>query len=216
METAYGESRAQQPHRIPAAVPYTPIGWRQECISPVTGKVPPLTLLLASNEAKSTQTTIIHHGAKWRISKHHMTPQDLPTVPKDYKQMLRTCWACDPNPAITLWPVLHLIARRHTRPTTHLPARAYARVAPWFRPTDTKSTVAVDLEHKPQGLFTTTPTWTCPNPTGIAFRYKMYKPGRMGKHKHPYYAIHHLCNTPKHLTQTLMFGNLNPDTAYIL
>ena len=34
---------------------------------------PPLTLLLGPNEAKPTQTTVIHHGAKWRIRKHDMT-----------------------------------------------------------------------------------------------------------------------------------------------
>ena len=30
------------------------------------------------------------------------------------------------------WLVLHLIARHHTHPTTHLPPQAYAWVAPWF------------------------------------------------------------------------------------
>ena len=46
----------------------------------VTGPVPPLTLLLAPNEAKPPQTTVIHHGAKWRIPKHHMTARDLPSA----------------------------------------------------------------------------------------------------------------------------------------
>ena len=53
----------------------------------MTGPVPPLTLLLAPNEAKPTQTTVIHHGAKWRIPKHHMTARDLPRVPHDTQSM---------------------------------------------------------------------------------------------------------------------------------
>ena len=46
-------------------------------------KVPPLTLLLAQNEPKPTQTSIIHYGAKWRKPKRHITAQDLLAIPQD-------------------------------------------------------------------------------------------------------------------------------------
>ena len=44
----------------------------------------------------------------------------------------------------------------------------------------------------------------------------MHESGRAGKHEHPYYPLHHSCNTPEHLTQTLTCRDLNPDAAYIL
>ena len=169
-----------------------------------------------SNEAKPTQTTVIHHGAKWRIPKHHMTARDLPKVPLDSQSMPRTCWACYPEAPTTPWPVLHLIARHHTHPTTHLPPQAYAWVAPWFHRDDANPTVAWNPDHTPQWLFTTTPTWRRPDPAGVAIRYTMYEPGRAGKHEHPYYSLHHSCHTPEHRTQTLTCRDLNPDTAYIL
>ena len=130
--------------------------------------------------------------------------------------MPRTCWACDPEAPTTPWPVLHLIARHHTHPTTHLPPQAYAWVAPWFHRTDTNHRVAWNPDHAPKWLFTTTPTWPRPDPTGVAIRYSMYEQGRTGKHEHPYYPLHHSCRTPEHRTQTLSCHDLNPDTAYIL
>ena len=81
MHTAYREFTKQHPRPIPATPPYAPTGSKHEPVPPVMGPVPPLTLLLAPNEAKPTQTTVIHHGAKWRIPKHHMTARDLPRVP---------------------------------------------------------------------------------------------------------------------------------------
>ena len=69
---------------------------------------------------------------------------------------------------------------------------------------------------KPEWLFTTTPTWPRPDPAGISFCYSMYKPGRAGKHKHPYYLLHHSCHTPEHQNQTLTCRNRHPDMAYIL
>ena len=182
----------------------------------MTGPVPPLTLLLALNDAKPTQTTIINHGAKWHMPKHHMTSQDLPKVPQDSKSMPRTCWACDPDAPTTPWRVWHLIAPHHTHPTAHLPPEAYAWVAPWFERTDANPRVAWNPDHKPQWPFTTTPTWPRPDPAGIAICYSMYEPGRTGNHQHPYYPLHHSCHTPEHRTQTLICHNLTPDTAYIL
>ena len=44
----------------------------------------------------------------------------------------RICWACDPNAPTTSWPILHLIARHHAHPTTHLPPPAYRSVAPYL------------------------------------------------------------------------------------
>ena len=73
MQAAYREFKKQHPRPIPATPPYAPTGSKHEPVPPVTGPVPPLTLLLALNEAKPTQTTVIHHGAKWRIPKHDMT-----------------------------------------------------------------------------------------------------------------------------------------------
>ena len=152
---------------------------------PVTDPVPPLTLLLAPNEAKATQTTVIHHGAQWRIPKHHMTARDLPKVPHDSQGMPRTCWACEPEAPTKPWPVLHIIACHHTHPTTHLPPQAYTWVAPWFHRTDANPTVVWIPDHSPQWVFTTTPTCPCPDPAGVAIRYSMYEPGRTGKHEHP-------------------------------
>ena len=216
MRTAYREFTKQHPRPIPVTPPYAPTGSKHEPVPPVTGPVPPLTLLLAPNEAKPTQTTVIHHGAKWRIPKHHMTARDLPKVPQDSQSMPRTCWACDPEAPTTPWPVLHLIAHHHTHPTTHLPPQAYAWIAPWFHRTDTNPTVAWNPDHAPKWLFTATPTCPRPDPAGVAIRYSMYEPGRTGKHEHPYYPLHHSCQTPEHRTQTLTCHDLNPDKAYIL
>ena len=152
------------------------------------GPVPPLTLLLPPNEAKPTQTTVIHHGAKWRIPEHHMTVRDLRKVPQDSQSMPRTCWACDPEAPTTPWPVLEPIARHQTHPTADLPPQPYAWVAPWFHRAD------ANPDHKPQSLFTTTPTWPCLDPAGIAICYSMYEAGRTGKREHPYYPLHHCCH----------------------
>ena len=216
MKTAYWDFKKQHPYPVPATAPYTPIGSKHEPVPPVTGQVPPLTLVLAPNEAKPTQTTVIRHKAKWRIPKHHVATQDLPAVPHDSQHMPRTCWACGPNAPTTPWPPLPLIARQHTHPTAHLPPQAYAWVAPRFQRADTNPTVAWNPDHKPQWLFTTTPTWPRPDPAGIAIRYSMHQPGRTGKHEPPYYPLHHSCRTPEHLIQTLTCQDLNPDTAYIL
>ena len=91
MRAMYRDFKKQHPRPIPATPPYAPTGSKHEPVPPVTGPVPPLTLLLAPNEAKPTQTTVIHHGAKWRIPKHHMTARDLPKVPHDSQSMPRTC-----------------------------------------------------------------------------------------------------------------------------
>ena len=93
---------------------------------------------------------------------------------------------------------------------------AYAWVAPWFHRTDTNPTVAWNPDHAPKWLFTTTPTWPLPDPAGVAIRYSMYEPGRMGKHEHPYYPLHQCCHTTEHRTQTLTCHDQNSDTAYIL
>ena len=177
--------------------------------------VPRLRLLLAWNEAKPTQTTVIHHGAKWRVLKHGITARDLPKVPHDSQSMPRKCWACDIEALSTPWPVLHLIARHHTHPRTRLPPQAYAWVAPWFHGTDADPTVAWNPDHTSQWLFTTTPTWPGPDPAGVAICDSMYEPGRTGKHEHPYYPLHHSCHRPEHRTQTLECDDLNQDTAYI-
>ena len=216
MQTAYRDFKKQHPCPIPATPPYTPTGSKHEPVPPVIGPIPLLTLLLAPNEARPTQTSVIHHGAKWCIPKHNMTARDLPAVPHDSQHMPRTCWACDPNAPTTPWPVLHLIARHHTHPTAHLPARAYAWVAPGLHHAATNPTVAWNPDHKPKWLFTTKPTWPRPDPAGIAIRYSMHEPGRTGKHEHPYYLLHHSSHTQEHLTQILTCHNLNPDTAYIL
>ena len=149
MKAAYRDFKKQHPCPVPAAPPYTPTGSNHEPVPPVTGPVPPLTLLLALNEVKPPQTTVIHHGAKWRIPKHHMTAKDPPKVPQDSGSMPRTCSACDPNAPTTPWPVLHLIAGYHTHPTAHLPPQAHAWVAPWFHRTDANPTVAWNPDHKP-------------------------------------------------------------------
>ena len=212
MKAAYLDFEKQHCRPILATPPYAPNGSKQEPVPQVTGPVPPLTLLLAPNEAKPMQTTVIHNGAKWRIPKHHRTAQDLPKVPHDSQSKPRICWACDPEAPTTPWPVLHLIGHHHTQPTAHLPPQAYTRVAPWFHRADVSRTVAWNPDHKPQWLFTTTPTWPRTDPAGIA----MYKPGRTGKHKEPYYPLGHSCDTPEHRTQILTCRDLNPDTACIL
>ena len=145
-----------------------------------------------------------------------MTPQHLPAVPHDSQQMPLTCWACDPNTQTTGKPVLHLIACHQTHPTTHLPLQAYTWICPGFQCTDINPTVAWDPDHEPQWLFSTTPTWPCPDPTRIAIGYSMYEPGRTGNHKHPYYPLQHWCHTPEHLTQSVTCPSLNPGAAYIL
>ena len=73
MRAVYRDFKKQHIRPIPASPPYAPTGSKHEPLPPVTGPVPPLTLLLAPNEAKPKQTTVIHRGAKWRIPKHHMT-----------------------------------------------------------------------------------------------------------------------------------------------
>ena len=130
MKTSYQDFRAQHPCPVRATEPYTRVGSKQEPVPPVTGKVPLLTLHLARSEAKRTQTTAIRHGAKQRIPKHHMTPQDLTAVPHDSQLMPRTCWAGDPTAPTTPWPLSHLKAPHHAHPTTHLPPQAYVLVAP--------------------------------------------------------------------------------------
>ena len=111
---------------------------------------------------------------------------------------------------------MHLIARNHTQPTSHLPPQVYAWVAPWFHHADTNPTVAWNPDQKPKLLFSTTPTLPRADPAGIAMRYSMHEPGRTGKQEHPYYPLHHCCHTPEHLKQTLTCQDLSPDTAYIL
>ena len=216
MKAAYQDFEEQHPRPVPARPPYAPHGSKHEPVPPVTGLVPPLTLLLAPNEAKPTQTTVIHHGAKWRIPKQHMTAQDLPKVPDNSQSTPRTCWACDPEAPTTPWPVLHLIARHHSHPTAHLPPQAYAWVAPWFHRAEANPTVAWNPDHKPKWLLFKTPTWPRPDPAGVAICYSMYEPGRTGKHEHPYYPLPHSCHTPEHRTQSLTCRDPNPDTAYIL
>ena len=122
MQAAYRDFKKQHPRPIPDTPPYTPTGSKHDAVPPVAGPVRPQMLLLAPNEAKPTQTTVIHHGAKWDIPKHHMTAPDLPKVPHNSQSMTRTCWASEaPNKP---WPALHLIARHHIHPTTHLPPQA--------------------------------------------------------------------------------------------
>ena len=216
MKAAYGDFRAQHPFPFPATAPYPPIGSKQEAVSPVTGQVPLLTLLLPLKNAKPTQISVIRHKGKWSIPKHHMTSQDLPAVPHDSQQMPCTFWACDSTAPTTPSPGLHLIVRHHTRPTAPLPPQVYAWVAPWFHHGNTYPTVAWNPDHQFQWLFTTTPTWPRPDPAGIAVCYSMHEPGRTGRHEHSYYPLHHSCPTPEHLAQTLTCRNLKPDTSYIL
>ena len=130
MKAAYRDFQKQHPCPVPATPPYTTTASKHEPVPPVTGPIPPLTLLLAPHYAKPTETTFINHEAKWRIPKHHMTAQDLQKVPQDSQSMPRTCGACDPDAPTTPWPVLHLIARHHIHPRAHLPLQAYAWVAP--------------------------------------------------------------------------------------
>ena len=158
MKTAYRDFRTQRPYPVPATAPYKPIGSKHEPVLSVTGQVAPLNLLLAPNKSKPTETTVIRHGAKWRIPKHHMTTQDLPAVSHDSQRMQRTCWACGLNAPTTPWHVLHLIAHHHTRPRAHLSPQAYAWVARWFHHADTNLPVAWNPDHKRQWLFITTPT----------------------------------------------------------
>ena len=194
MKAAYRDFKKQHSRPIPATPPYALNGSKHEPVPRLTGPVPPLTLLVAPNEAKTTQTTIIHQRS----------PTRSPTT-------RRACHA-------HVGPVTpkHLIARQHTYPTAHLPPQAYAWVAPWFHCADGTPTVAWNPDQKRQWLVTTTPTWPRPDPAGIAICYRMYKPGRTGKHEHPYYSLHHSCHVPEHRTQTLTCRDLNPDTAYIL
>ena len=60
MKAAYRDFKKQHPCPVTATPPYTPTGSKHEPVPPVTGPVPPLTLLLAPNEAKPTQATVIH------------------------------------------------------------------------------------------------------------------------------------------------------------
>ena len=216
MKAAYRDFKKQHPCPVPATPPYTPTGSKHEPFPPVTGPVPPLTLLLALNNVKPTQTTVIHQEAKWRIPKHHTTAQDLPKVLHDPQSMPRTCWACDPDTLTTPWFILHLIARHYTHPTAHLPPQAHAWVAPWFHRTAANPMVAGKPDHKPGWLFTTMSTRPRPDPARITICYSMYEPGRTGKQEHPYYPLHHSCHTPEHRTQIVTCRDLNPDTAYIL
>ena len=64
IRVAYGDSKKQHPRPIAATPPYAPTGSGNEPVPSLAGPVPPLTLLLAPNETKCTQTTVIHHGAK--------------------------------------------------------------------------------------------------------------------------------------------------------
>ena len=73
MQAAYQDFEKQHPRPIPATPPYAPTGSKHKPVPSVAGPVPPLTLLLALNEAEPTQITVIHHGAEWRVRKHHMT-----------------------------------------------------------------------------------------------------------------------------------------------
>ena len=191
MKTAYRDFRAQHRCSVPATAPYTRIGLKHEPNPPLTGQVPLLTLPLTSSEAKPTRTTIIRHGAKWRIPKYHMTPQDPLMVPQDSQQMVRICHAGDPIAPTTPSPVLHLIARNHTHCKANLPTQAYVWVTLWFHQADANRRVAWNPDHKRQLLFTATPTWPRPDPPGIAICYSMHATGRTGKHKDPYYPLHH-------------------------
>ena len=69
MRAAYRDFKKQHPRPIPATPPDASIGSKHEPVPPVTSPVPPLTVLLAPNEVKPTQTTVIHHRAKWRQKK---------------------------------------------------------------------------------------------------------------------------------------------------
>ena len=102
MKAAYRDFEKQPRRPNPATPPYAPNGSKHVPVPPVTGPVPPLTLLLAPYEAKPAQTTVIHHGAEWRTPKHHMTARDLRKVPHDSRSKPHTCWACDPEAATTL------------------------------------------------------------------------------------------------------------------
>ena len=216
MRAAYQDFKKQHPCPVPVTPPYTPMGLKHEPVPPLTDLVPPLTLLLAPNEASPTQTTVIHHEAKCRIPKHRMNAQDPPKVPHASKSILRTCLACGPNaPTTPCSRIAPHITPPDTHPTAHLPPQAYAWVAPWFHCAEANPTVAWNPDHKPQWLFTTTPTWSRPDPARIAIPYSMYEPGRTGKHEHPYYPLYHSCHTPEHETQTLICRDINPDTAYI-
>ena len=73
MRAAYRDFKKQHPRPIPATPPYAAPSSEHEPVPRVTGPVPRLTLLLAPNDAEPTQTTVIHHGAKWRIPKHQIT-----------------------------------------------------------------------------------------------------------------------------------------------
>ena len=96
-EKGHRDFRAQHPYLVPATALYTAISSKHEPVPPVTGQILPLTLLLAQNKAKPTQTALIRNGAEWHIPEHQTTTQDLPAVLHDSKHMPRTCWTCDPK-----------------------------------------------------------------------------------------------------------------------
>ena len=75
MKTAYRDFREQHPCPVPATAPYTPIGSKHKPVPPVTGVVPPLTLLLAPNEVKPTTHTKTPHDTPRPTS----SPPGLPT-----------------------------------------------------------------------------------------------------------------------------------------
>ena len=183
VETAYGEFEAHDSHPVPAAIPYTPIRRKQEPVPPATGKVRPLTLLLARNEARPTQTTVIHH--RQSCAYNYMTPWDIPVVPQVSQQTRRTCLAYDLEAPTTRWAILQLILRNPTNPSTRVPAQAHTRVAQWFHGTNTRPIVAWVLGHTLQWLFTTTTGGARLNQTSIAIHYSMYKPGGKGQTKTP-------------------------------
>ena len=79
MRTAYREFTRQHPRPIPETPPYAPTGSKHEPVPPVTGPVPPLTLLLAPNEAKPTQTH--RHPPRGKMA-HTETPHDRPRPTK--------------------------------------------------------------------------------------------------------------------------------------
>ena len=210
MKAAYQDFKKQHPCPVPPTPPYTPSGSKNAPVPPSTGLVPPLTLLLAPNDAKPTQRTVIHHDAQWRIPKHHMTPQDLLKVPHDSRSMPGTCWACDPDSPTTPWPVLHLIARHHTHPTglrMHGPKVPLDRYEP-HGGVEPGPQTPVAINHNTH----LAPPRPCRNRHGL----QHVRTRHNGKHKHPYYPLHHSCHTPEHRTQTLTCRNLNPGTAYIL
>ena len=118
MKAAYWDFEKQHPRPIAVTPPYAPNGSKHEPVPPVTGPVPPLTLLLAPNEAKPTQTRHPPRG-KRRTRKHHMTVGDLPMVPHDSQSA-----CCDPEAPHSTRP-----HPPHSPPTEAVP-RTYG---PWPR-----------------------------------------------------------------------------------